>query len=1167
MTKARAWTLISLGTLLIQGSAEAQVAWVSTDRGRVAQPSLLDRQAQLVLHHATLADALTRLSEASGVPVAFSPSLVAAEPRRVDCDCLEVSIGQALDHLLENTAFSYRELRGEILVGRGAPEPAVAASPRYAMQMTTLPSSMLATFWLSRASERRQGTVTGVVTELGTQRPLATVQVQIVGTNLGGITDAEGRFEIRNVPAGEVEVQVQMLGYATASQTATVPAEGIVTLNFQLERDVLALDELIVIGYGEQRRSDVTGAISTVRGEEITRVTSGGLQEAIQGRMAGVNITPTSGMPGGALDMNIRGVATLGSGNPLFVIDGLPLLSEGSSRNFNPLANLNPDNIESIQIFKDASASAIYGARAANGVVIITTNTGANQAPQVQFRSSAGVATITDFLPMMNSEEFIPYSAEAYRNAGTPIPVAWQEPLLAENLQRNTDWQKEAFSSATTQNYWLGISGGSENATYMLSGGYLDQGGSLPNSGFKRYSARLNTDLTVGNRLRIGESLALSRATWTGTFDQTSVSIPQLLQQSPTVPVHNPDAVGGFDGPRLEYGPVGRQNSIGRLSLDYNERTINQLLGSGYIEFELLPGLSNRFNVGAEITLGDTFQFLPTYDMGDRNRTRASLNESRINENVYLIENTTTFRRVFGGVHDIAILAGLTRQQAWGKTVGVSVRTFPSDDLRSIAAGFEHRDIDGNETGWALLSQLGRINYTYNDTYNLLFSIRRDGSSRFGRNNRYGVFPSVSGNWIVTNESFFPDSPLLSYLRLRASYGQVGSQDIGNFAQYATISQGENYVYGRDEELTAGSTYLNVGNPDLKWEVTTQANLGLDVGLFDQRLSVEMDAYIKDTDDILLQAPIPTTSGIRRDNGPFVNAGSMRNTGFELAASYQNELLGGDLAYAVSGNIATNRNRVTSVHGDLPIIVSMSYQGDGQQARTITEAGLPIGSFQGFIMEGVFADQQDVDSHAIQPGAAPGDVKFRDVNGDGVIDAGDMTVIGDPFPTFTYGFDINLSYKNFSTSILLHGKQGHEIYNLVWADLNEGNGDNNATTDMLRRWTPENRITDVPRAVFGDPNANTRPSTRFIEDGSFLRIQSVQLEYTVPSEVVNRFGMSGLRLFLAAKNLHTFTNYRGYNPEIGVLTGGSRSALSRGVDFGMYPIPRTFEVGLEVDLN
>lgn len=980
------------------------------------------------------------------------------------------------------------------------------------------------------------------------------VNVSVKGTTKGTSTNQEGAFTLE-ANSGDILV-ISYIGFISQEIIYTNQS----SIEVILKADNTSIEEVVVIGYGTQKRSEITGAISSIKGEDISNVTSGGFQEALQGKVAGVNITPTSGQPGGALDMNIRGVSTFGNGNPLFVIDGVPTLSDAASRNFNPLASLNPDNIQSVQILKDASASAIYGARAANGVVIITTNRGKSGDTRIQFKSSAGVSEVTKFIPLMSSAEYIPYAIDAYRNSGRSIPVSLEEPLKSKNLLTNTDWQKEGFSNAPVQNYWLGISGGSEFANYSFSLGYLDQEGTLPNSGFQRYSARINSDFRKGKRLKVGETVELSRAIWKGTFNQASYTIRQLLQQSPTVPVYDVNADGGFDGPRLEYSPVGRQNSIGELALTDKKQFENKVTGNAYAEYEIATGLTNRFSVGGEVNFGGDFQFLPTYRMGDRVRTIASLNEGSSSSNAYLIENVLTYKKTFNDIHDLTLLGGVTQQEFWYKNTGIEVRGFPNNDLRTIAAAFENRNIVGTETGWALRSQIGRLNYAYNHKYNLMATIRRDGSSRFGKNNRYGIFPSLSASWVVKNESFMRDINAVSSLTFRASHGQVGSQEVDNFAQYATIEQAVDYVFGSDQHLAPGSTYLSLGNPDLKWEVTTQTNIGLDLGFFNNRLSMTFDYYIKDTDDILLQLPIPAISGIRRNNGPFINAGSLRNQGVELTLNYQNKI--GELNYLISGNISTNKNRITKLNSGLPIIAQLN--SGKQSALTLTQEGSEIGSFYGYVMEGVFKDWDDVNGHAKQSGSAPGDVKYLDLDGNGTIDANDQRIIGSPFPDFTYGLNSSLAYKSFDLILSLNGKQGHQIYNLIWSDLNEGEGDNNATTEMLNRWTEDNRNTNVPRAVTGNPGQNTRPSSRFIENGSFLRIQNVQLGYTLPKNLVKRWDGS-LRVYLSAKNLATFTNYQGYNPEIGLLNEGSRSSLTRGVDVGMYPVPRTIEAGIQIE--
>lgn len=982
------------------------------------------------------------------------------------------------------------------------------------------------------------------------------VSVKIKGTAIGTSTDADGRYTL-NVPENSMLV-FTYIGFLTKEISITNQS----TLDVRLEADSKSLDEVVVIGYGSQKRSEITGAISTVGGKDIATITSGGVQEALQGRAAGVNITPTSGQPGGALDMNIRGVATFGNGNPLFVIDGVPVLSEGTSRNFNPIATISPDNIESIQILKDASAAAIYGARAANGVVLITTNRGAAGENRTQVKISRGVSNVVNEIPMMTSAQYIPYATEAYVNSGRAIPVSFIEPNLSKNLARSTDWQKEGFSSAVLQNYWFGVSGGNDNATYSFSSGYLNEDGTLPQSGFARYSVNINSDFKIGKFLKIGETLGLSRAVWDGTFNQASSPMRQLLQQSPTVPVYHPTDDGGFDGPRLEYSPVGRANTIGDFTLFENYRKQNKVLGNVYANIDILPGLSNRTSAGGEFSLDRTFSFTPTYVMGDRVNALAILSEGRGDENVYLLENITTYKKTFNEVHALTALVGFTQQEAWSTGTNVGVRTFASNDLRTVAAGFEQRSIGGNETGWAIQSQIGRLNYTFDNKYNIMAVVRRDGSSRFGSNNRYGVFPSISGSWVASNESFMQKAPVFSNLTLRASYGQVGSQDVSDFAQYATIASGVNYIFGTGQSQIPGSTYLNSGNSNLRWEVTTQTNIGVDLGFLDNRLSFVMDFYIKNTDDILVQLPIPTTSGIRRTNGPFVNAGSLQNKGFEFSANYQNKAFG-DFSYSFSGNISTNENKITSLNSGLPIFAQLN--SGKQSAITVTQEGGEIGAFYGYVMEGIFKDAADVAAHATQPGSGPGDVKFKDLDGNKVINALDQRVIGSPSPDFTYGLNSNFKYKNVDMVIFLHGKQGQDLYNLVWADLNEGEGDNNATTEMLQRWTPANPSSTIPRAVTGNPGQNTRPSSRFIEDGSFLRLQNVQLGYNFSSTLAKKISAQRVRVYVSGQNLHTFTKYKGFNPEIGKLTEGSRSSLTKGIDFAMYPLPRTFEAGIQVD--
>ncbi|WP_185958417.1 SusC/RagA family TonB-linked outer membrane protein [Fodinibius sediminis] len=1007
-----------------------------------------------------------------------------------------------------------------------------------------------------------QTVITGIITDGNTGEPLPGANVSIAGTTRGSSTDAEGRYRITGMEPGTHTLVVTFIGYEETSREITI-SEGqeTITEDFTLQPAATAMEEMVVIGYGEQERSEITGSISSVDGEQITSGQStDGVQKALQGRIAGVNVSQKSGQPGSAADVNIRGVASFGNNNPLYVIDGVPVFS-GDNPNRNPLATLNPGNIESVEVLKDASAAAIYGARAANGVIIITTKSGRAGEIDLQVDLSGGVSVVTDYLSMMNSEQYVQYSSEAYENAGVALPLSLTEPHLSENLKTDTDWGREGFKSGYSQDFSLSLSGGNEQATYAFSTGYLNEKGNIPSSGFRRYSARINSDFNIGDNFRVGESVEFSRAEWTGVVSPSSTNFKELLQQAPTVPIRCPENLGGFCGPTVERSPQDRNNAIGIWTLTDQENIDNRILGNIYAEYDILSTLTYRVNLNGDFTFGHDNTFTPQYEMGNRSNPTADLSVVKSNTDNYIVESTLTYQNVFNDLHDVTALVGYSQQKSWYEYISGNTTEFPNNNVPTIAASFGQSSLNGSETGWALRSFIGRMNYGYDDKYNLMATIRRDGSSRFGENNRYGIFPSVSANWVVTNESFMDDTDAVSNLTVRASWGQVGSQEIDNFASIATISPYARYIFGESQAVSPGAVYLQLGNNNLQWETTTQKNIGLDISFLDHKLSLAMDYYIKDTEGVLLRVPIPTTSGLRRGNGAFQNAGGLHNEGLEFSADYNNNW--GELQYAISGNISANKNEVTSLGNGEPIISEMT--NDPNQVLTMTREGDEIGAFYGWVMEGVFVDQADLDNHATQPGAAPGDVKFKDLDGNGVINADDRKVIGSPFPDFSYGLNFNVQYKRFDASIFLQGKQGHQIYNLIWAGLSQGkgSGDNNALTVMLDRWQQPGDVTNVPRVIRGDPNQNVRPSTRFIEDGSYLRLQNVQIGYDL-GEV---FHLPAFRIYVSGSNLFTLTGYRGLNPEVGTLTSGNQSSLIRGVDFGQYPIPKTVRAGIQVDFN
>ena len=1089
----------------------------------------------------------------------------------VDSD--QIKHGKGLDKLLQNVLsplkLEFEKVNNNyyviVPVNQQAPLEKLMPKKQTANQEAINSGSLVATKVKSKNGllniNSQQNQVSGTVTSTESGDGLPGVNIIVKGTTRGTTTDINGEYALQ--AEADDALVFTYIGYVQQE----IPINNRSVIDVALVPDTKSLQEVVVIGYGTQERKDLTGAISSVSAEELDKINASGLDEALQGQTAGVFVTPSTGQPGAPIEVNIRGVSSLGNNSPLYVIDGVPVFNDVSTFGAgqkNPLATLNPQDIESIDILKDASAAAIYGARAANGVVLITTKRGKTGQTQMTFNGYAGVQQFNRTIPMMNSQQMAAYSIEADQAAGQDPAPAFSDPNV---LAQNTDWQDEAFNAAPIQNYSLTVSGGNENSKYAVVGGYFDQQGILPNTGFKRYSARINTDFDVGKRFKIGESLSLSRGSWSNGFNPASDFLQELLQSSPTLPVYDEDNLGGYAGPTPGVtGGNTRSNKIAELNLIDASTLQNRLLGNVYAELNIFDFLSYRFNAGADVLFGESKTFTPVYELGGRSNPRATINEGRRSENIFLLEHTLTFNPILSNDHDLSVLVGYSQQDALIRNMGGGVQDFPNNDTRTINAGFGQSNISGGESEWALRSILARLNYSFKDRYLLMATVRRDGSSRFGSDRRYGTFPSFSAGWRVGDETFMDNLGFISDMKLRLSWGQVGNQEIPPYASYATIEPVARYILGLNQGVVPGATFLEGGNRLLQWETTTQTDIGIDLGMFENRLMFTADYFIKNTTDLLLQLPVPSSSGIRRNNGPFRNAGEMKNSGFEFALTYQNSA--GAFNYNLSGNLSAIRNEVVSLGGQEQIIAEA--QTDPHVTNTITRPGGTIGEFYGYIMDGVFANQAEVDAHAVQDGAAPGDVRFLDISGpngepDGEITPLDRTVIGNPLPDFFYGLNANFSYKSIDLSIFFQGVQGNEVYNLLWAGLNEGSGDNNATTEMLDRWTPSNTNTNIPRAVSDDPNNNTRPSTRFIEDGSYLRLRNLQLGYSFSDDMLQSLSLGRLRVYVAAQNLFTISNYRSYNPEIGILnTDPSRRSLTRGIDFGTYPIAQMFTGGIQV---
>lgn len=1045
----------------------------------------------------------------------------------------DVTVLEALHRAIENTGLDLQlSPSGHLIVSKSPVETPIEAAPQPILV----------------------GTITGTVTDAATGEPVPGVNVTVEGTQQGAATSASGEYTITGVEAGTYAVRASFIGYGEEVKEGVVVQDGETTVvDFAMQEETQDLNELVVVGYGEQRREDLTGSVASIDTENITAKPTANVAEAMQGQAAGVMITQSSGEPGSGMDVMIRGSSTLGSSDPLYVIDGIPTGGGGG------LTALNSSNIESIEILKDASATAIYGSRAANGVVIIETKQGAPGDIQVQLSSRVGMSSIPEGrrLNMMDSREFYEFSVDAYRNAGLPIPSAWQEPNLSENLQRNTDWQGRLFEPGLVQDHNMTVSGGGENAVYSLSGGYFDEDGVVVSDGFNRASFRINSEYYIGgnDQLVIGEKIGLTRTKATGGI--INDTFKETFQQSPTVPFRNPDNRGGFAGPTEETSPGFRLNQVALLHLEETENITQRLLGTTYAEYEFIPNLSYRLNLSADLSNTDYQFFSPLYDLNANVNTESDLDQSRAENRALIVENTLNYNGSFGGVHRIQALAGFTRESRRYEVIEAEANGFPSDNLRTINAATGQTLVRGGATASSLQSLLGRVQYGYDDRYQAQVAIRRDGSSRFGRDRRWGTFPSGSVGWSVHNESFMSGYESLSQLKLRGSWGVTGTQAIPDFAAIPTVLPVANYIFGEQQQEVSGAAVLSLGNSELQWQETRQSNIGLDLGFFDQRISFTLEYFRKNTSNVLLRVPVATTSGFWRNQGAFQNIGEIQNSGIELAASYQQSF--GDVSLQANGNVSTVNNEVQSIGGGQIITTLADELGSGS---TITRPGSEVGAFYGWIAEGPFRDQADVDNHATQPGAMPGDLKFRDLNDDGVIDSDDRTIIGSPFADFFYGFTMNLGYRGWGLRMQLDGVQGRDIFDLR-AD-NDPKGFNNVTTDYLDRWTPDRREAEHPRPTTTDPNSNLRSSTYRVKDGSYLALRNVSLSYSVDPALLEQWvQVSNLQVFIAGNNVLWLTAYDGYNPEIGA-GAGDQASLTRSLDQGSYPIARSLELGINL---
>lgn len=983
-----------------------------------------------------------------------------------------------------------------------------------------------------------QQTVTGTVVDAETGETLPGVNIRVKDSDTRGtVSDFDGNFTLTLEPGEEILV-FSYVGY-TAQE---VSIDGREELFVELQRSVGELDELVVIGYGSVRKRDVTGAIGQVSAEDIGKITSLNAEQSLQGKVSGVQITTTSGAPGAGAAVRIRGVGTFNNSSPIYVVDGVII---------DDISFLNPSDIQSMEVLKDASATAIYGSRGANGVILIQTKTGAGLEGEtlVSISVESGIQQLENQIDLLNGREFAIISNEirtgSYNNVDA-VP--------------NTNWQDLIFDVAPVQNHQIAVSGASENSDYYVSLGYFQQGGIIEKSNFERLNLKINNNYTLSESVKLGNNITIS---------------PYRQRIAPNVtfaayraqPLLEPFYDDGSFGVVFNVG-----NPLADLEYSNNYNRGVRIVGNVFGEFTVTDGLMIRSSFGTDASLNRGENFTPSFTVFNPDGTESQQNNEfsdlfkreGVNYNL-LWENTANYIKEINEKHQINAVAGLTVQQTKSEILQLSGQNVIRDgeefwyiqpsyiideanNINMLSSIFN--GVDPNQY-YNMVSYLGRVVYSYDDTYTATLTLRRDGSSKFSEENRWGTFPSVAFGWNLDRESFMQDVSLIDNLKLRASWGMIGNEKISYYDRFARVNANLVTVFGNPDATYTAATFGQSGNPDLKWETTTQTDIGLEVGMLEGRLSGEFDFYNRVTDDILVELSTPGHLGNGQGQRIRFNAASILNRGVEFRINWQD--YAGDFSYGLTVLGNTVHNEVQAIGGNSGVDDELigGFLANGQ---TVTRSviGRPIGSFFGYITDGIFQNQSELDSYPSMSQAGVGDLRFVDTNGDGQINGDDRTYLGSPIPEFVYGFSVDLDYKNWDLSVGFQGQYGNKIFNgknVVRPDPY------NFEQHVWDRWTGEGTSNTEPRPSFG--GYNFLPSDRFINDGSYIRLRSLNLGYSLPSNIANKVQMSQARIYLKATNLFTWTGYSGYTPEI-----GSGNVLSNGIDTGIYPIPRVISIGI-----
>lgn len=1117
------------------------VLFVSTTWARLAHgQEVLDQHILIKTGSTNLKGALTLLERSTNVRFIYNPKEIQAD-QKVKLVSRSGTLKEFLTELLTPLHISY-EVSGKQIALFKNPATGRSKSGENSGDEQALANQLL-------VKEVADRLVSGRVTDGANSVGLPGVSVVLKGTRLGTITDKEGNYRL-TIPDQYVNATTTLVLSFIGYTTQEVVLGNRTSIDVTLAVDDKLLNEVVVVGYGTVKKSDLTGAVAKVGETNIKATPIPSLDRAMQGRAAGVQVVTNSAAPGGSSTIRIRGSGSVNASNdPLYVIDGFPTTG---------LNSINTNDIESIEVLKDASATAIYGSRGSNGVVLVTTKRGKAGKTVISYDAYYGVQTVRRKIPLLNARQFADFVNEARVNGGGKpyFDGSTADQPLASSLGEGTDWQSQIFRAAPIQSHQLAASGGSDKSRYAISFGYFNQQGIVLNSNFKRYTLRANLDNNLTAKLKAG--LTIQGAYTTGSNAKTEVdgnngggATSSALSYAPNFPVYNADGsyyknTGALNGYGVD-NPLAVANEI------TNSNNTIRLLANAYLDYTILDGLTFRTSFGTDLQATKSNGYATRLSLaGSSLGGTASVGTT---QNVgWLNENTLNYTRQLAPKHNLNALLGYTIQGLGIETVGANANTFTNDFAlyNNLSAGSTLVAPTSGASDWRLISYLARINYGFDDRFLLTLTGRRDGSSRFGPNQKFGFFPSGALAWKMANEPWMKSMTAISDAKLRVSYGLSGNQEIGNYRYLGNISATP-YILGGT--LNSGSSTSSIANPDLRWERNAQFDVGVDMGILNNRIQFTADYYIKTTSDLLFNVGVPTSSGF---STTLKNIGSVQNKGLELSLNTINVDKGG-FRWTSEFNITFNQNKIQTLDGRQEFTTGTDAVIFATNVNPILlRVGSPLGNFYGRVVDGIFQNQADVDASA-QKTAKPGDIRYKDLNGDGTINDNDRAIIGNANPKLFGGFNNTFSFRGFDLNIFVQGNSGNQILNYGTFDLLNLTGGNNQSARVLDRWTPTNPSNEIPRA---NAAGGSRILSSFnVEDGSYLRFKNISLGYNLPKGLVDRLAISSAKIYVTAQNWITITKYTGYDPEVNRY--GS-SSLSQGLDYGGYPAAKTLLVGLNL---